>query len=195
MKYTAHDKDEHGNPTPRGEILARGPQVFQGYYKRPDLNAETVVDGWLHTGDVAVITPNLTFKIIDRKKNIFKLSQGEYVAPDVVESVYLKSGLIEEMFLTGDSKRSHTVAIIAPKREKAEELARWLGLEGPIELWINKTELRTAYLKELNEYARKLGLAGFMVAKNVYFELGGFAARGILTNTMKLIRYAGREVF
>ena len=95
MKYTAADKDSHGRHTPRGQICARGPQIFHGYYKRPELTNEAIIDGWLHTGDVGEITPNLAFKIIDRKKNIFKLQQGEYVAPDKVEAIYIKSGLIE----------------------------------------------------------------------------------------------------
>ena len=76
MKYTANDKDSQGRPTPRGEILARGPQIFKGYYKRKDLTDQTIIDGWLHTGDVGEITPSLAFKVIDRKKNIFKLQQG-----------------------------------------------------------------------------------------------------------------------
>lgn len=72
----------------------------------------------MHTGDVAEITPDLAFKIIDRKKNIFKLQQGEYVAPDSVEGVYMKSGLIEEMFLHGTSHHNFAVAIVTPKKDK-----------------------------------------------------------------------------
>lgn len=85
MKYTAKDIDSKGRPSPRGELWVRGPQVFGGYYKMEELSKQTVgVDGWLKTGDVAEITPELAFKIIDRRKNIFKLQQGEYVAPDRV---------------------------------------------------------------------------------------------------------------
>jgi long-chain acyl-CoA synthetase len=84
MKYTSNDKDEHGQLTPRGEVWLRGPVVFKGYYKMFDVTRETVTpDGWLRTGDVAEFNPRLmSFKIIDRRKNIFKLQQGEYLAPD-----------------------------------------------------------------------------------------------------------------
>lgn len=77
MRYTSQDKDSQGRPTPRGEICVRGPHVFGGYYKREDLTKDAIgADGWLRTGDVGEITPDLAFKIIDRKKNIFKLQQG-----------------------------------------------------------------------------------------------------------------------
>jgi long-chain acyl-CoA synthetase len=78
MKYTSEDIDSYGNSIPRGEIWLRGPGVFLGYYKNDKQTRETLTeDGWLKTGDVGVILPNNKgLKIIDRKKNIFKLSQG-----------------------------------------------------------------------------------------------------------------------
>lgn len=77
MRYTSKDKDSQGRPTPRGEILVRGVQVFAGYYKRDELTKEALrPDGWLKTGDVGEVTSGLGFRIIDRKKHIFKLQQG-----------------------------------------------------------------------------------------------------------------------
>jgi long-chain acyl-CoA synthetase len=73
----------------------KGATVFSGYYKRPDKTAEAFdKDGWFKTGDVVKVYPNGSTKIIDRSKNIFKLSQGEYIAPEKVENVFGLSPLI-----------------------------------------------------------------------------------------------------
>lgn len=74
--------------TPKGEILLRGKSLFSGYYKREDLTKEVLVDEWFHTGDIGEWQPDGSMKIIDRKKNIFKLSQGEYVSVENLETIF-----------------------------------------------------------------------------------------------------------
>lgn len=77
MNYTSDDMED-GKPSPRGEVWLRGPSVFLGYYKNPQKTDEAITsDGWLKTGDVGKLLPGTNFlKLIDRKKNIFKLQQG-----------------------------------------------------------------------------------------------------------------------
>ena len=103
MQYTSEDTDDQGRPTPRGEVWLRGPGVFMGYYKDAEKTYDAITkDGWLKTGDVGMLLPgNQAMKIIDRKKNIFKLQQGEYVAPEKVEAIYTKSHIVNEAFLHG----------------------------------------------------------------------------------------------
>jgi len=106
----------------------KGATVFSGYYKRPDKTAEAFdSQGWLKTGDVALIYPNGSAKIIDRSKNIFKLSQGEYIAPEKLENIFSLSPYIAQTFVYGDSLRNVTVAIIVPDPDK---LKKWAGENG-----------------------------------------------------------------
>ncbi len=104
LNYLHTDKNEQGEDTPRGEIWLKGENVIPGYYLRDDKYKENFYDGWCKTGDIGEITPNMALKIIDRKKNIFKLSQGEYIAPEKLEGVYKAvSNFISTVMVYGDS--------------------------------------------------------------------------------------------
>ena len=96
-----------------GEILVAGPSVMEGYFKRPDLTAETVIDGWLHTGDIGVWIDNKFLKITDRKKELFKTSGGKYVAPQPIENKFKESPFIEQIMIVG-SERKFVGALIIP---------------------------------------------------------------------------------
>ena len=107
MGYTSRDKDAEGRLCPRGEICFRGPGVFAGYYKDEEKSAEALDgEGFLYSGDIGIILPNGALKLIDRKKNIFKLAQGEYIAPEKIEIVYQHSPAVDECFIYGDLNKA-----------------------------------------------------------------------------------------
>ncbi|MCW3119594.1 MAG: O-succinylbenzoic acid--CoA ligase [Chitinophagaceae bacterium] len=103
-----------------GEILAKGPTVMQGYYKRPDLTAETVIDGWLYTGDIGVWVNDKFLKITDRKKELFKTSGGKYVAPQPIENKMKESRFIEQILVVGP-ERKFVGALIVPSSTAIKE--------------------------------------------------------------------------
>jgi long-chain acyl-CoA synthetase len=97
-----------------GEILMKGPSLMMGYYKDPDKTAEVVdKDGWFHTGDIGELHEHNILKITDRKKEIFKLSTGKYVAPQVVENKFKESSFIEQIMVVGE-KEKYAAAIVCP---------------------------------------------------------------------------------
>jgi len=99
---------------PDGEILARGPNIMQGYYNEPELTKEAIDDeGWLHTGDIGELTPEGFLRITDRKKEIFKTSGGKYVAPQVIENRLKASRFIEQAMVIGEN-RKFPAALIVP---------------------------------------------------------------------------------
>lgn len=109
---------------PDGEILTRGPHVMKGYFKRPDLTAETIdAEGWLHTGDIGEIQDGKFLKITDRKKEMFKTSGGKYIAPQQIENMLKESLVIEQAMVVGDGQR-FPGAIIVPSFDGLKEWCR-----------------------------------------------------------------------
>jgi len=97
-----------------GEILFKGPNLMKGYYKNQELTAEEIdEDGWFHTGDIGEILDGKFLRITDRKKEIFKLSTGKYVAPQVIENIFKESLFIEQLMVTGENQK-YTAALISP---------------------------------------------------------------------------------
>ncbi|MBX2889153.1 MAG: long-chain fatty acid--CoA ligase [Ferruginibacter sp.] len=111
---------------PDGEICVKGPSVMMGYYKRADLTAEVVKDGWLHTGDIGVFEENKFLRITDRKKELFKTSGGKYVAPQPIENKMKESHFIEQMMVVGEGHK-FVGALIVPA---FTALQNWMSKKG-----------------------------------------------------------------
>ena len=123
-----------------GEILCKGPNVMMGYYKRPDLTAQEITDGWYHTGDIGMLvegknSPDKILKITDRKKELFKTSGGKYVAPLPIENKLKESPFIEQVMLIGAEKK-FVGALIVPSFPNLNDWARKNNVDG-----YNKEEL------------------------------------------------------
>ena len=97
-----------------GEILTRGPHVMMGYYKDPEYTAQVIdEEGWFHTGDIGELVGGKYLKITDRKKDIFKLSAGKYVAPQLIENMLRDSEYIEQVMVIGENEKQ-VAALISP---------------------------------------------------------------------------------
>ncbi|KAK7251418.1 hypothetical protein RIF29_34596 [Crotalaria pallida] len=173
--------------TPRGEICVRGKTVFSGYYKCEDLTNEVMIDGWFHTGDIGEWKPNGAMEVIDRKKNIFKLSQGEYVAVEYLENIYGQHPVIESIWIYGNSFESFLVAIVHPNKEELELWAQAISI--PIEDFHTLCEDSRAKRYIVGELA-KIGiekkLKGFELIKVVHLDPDPFdMERDLITPTYK----------
>jgi long-chain acyl-CoA synthetase len=111
-----------------GEICVKGPSVMMGYYKRPDLTAETIIDGWLHTGDIGVFEEGKYLKITDRKKELFKTSGGKYVAPQPIENKLKESPFVEQMMVVG-AEQKFVGALIVPSVPNLKEWMQHKGIK------------------------------------------------------------------
>lgn len=103
-----------------GEILVKGPNVMLGYYKDEAATHEAIKDGWFHTGDIGTIDARGFLKITDRKKALFKLSNGKYVAPQAIEDKFRESVYIDQLMVIGEGEK-FTSALISPNAEALKE--------------------------------------------------------------------------
>lgn len=141
---------------PDGEILAKGPNIMQGYYKNPKETEATIKDGWLYTGDIGEFDSEGFLKITDRKKHLFKTSAGKYIAPTPIENLFLASKYIDQFVLIGD-RRMFLTALIVPDFEALKEYADSNNIKYTNEIDLTKDERIYKLLEvELNQMQRNL---------------------------------------
>lgn len=141
-----------------GEILFKGPNLMQGYYKNPERTSETIdKDGWFHTGDIGKIEDGRFLKITDRKKEMFKLSTGKYVAPQVVENVFKESLFIEQLMVVGANEK-YTAALISPNFEYLHD---WCAIHDvhfrDNQELVENAQVVARYQQEVDKYNERLG--------------------------------------
>lgn len=171
---------------PRGEICIRGKTLFSGYYKRDDLTKEVLIDGWFHTGDVGEWQKDGSMKIIDRKKNIFKLSQGEYVAVENLENIYGLVPEIDSIWIYGNSFQHCLIAIITPEKQSLERWAQENGISGEFSALCDNPRAKEFIIGELNKTAKAKKLKGFEFIKAVHLDPIPFdMERDLITPTYK----------
>uniref|UniRef100_A0A8C8E3A3 Long-chain-fatty-acid--CoA ligase n=1 Tax=Oryzias sinensis TaxID=183150 RepID=A0A8C8E3A3_9TELE len=135
-------------------------------------------------------------KIIDRKKNIFKLAQGEYIAPEKIENVYVRSEAVAQVFVHGDSLQSYLVAIVVPDADVLPGFAKKLGHQGSIEELCKNSEIKKAIISDMTKLGREAGLKSFEQVKDVYLHPEMFTIEnGLLTPTLKAKRAELKALF
>ena len=140
-----------------GELLCKGPNVMMGYYKRPDLTAEVINEGWFATGDIGTLVNNKFLKITDRKKELFKTSGGKYVAPLPIESKLMESVFVEQVIVVG-SERKFVGSLIVPSFANLHE-------------WCRKNNVPISSNQELIQHPKVVALYKELVESfNKYFS-------------------------
>ncbi|XP_051716136.1 long-chain-fatty-acid--CoA ligase 1b [Ctenopharyngodon idella] len=180
-----------------GEVCVRGPNVFKGYLKDPEKTKEALDEGgWVHTGDIGRWLPNGTLKIVDRKKHIFKLAQGEYIAPEKIENIYIRSEAVSQAFVHGDSLQACLVAIIVPDPDYLPGWAKKRGIEGSYEELCKNKEVKKAILEDIVKLGKESGLKSFEQVKDIALHTEMFSIQnGLLTPTLKAKRADLRNYF
>jgi len=176
----------------QGEVCIKGPSVFSHYFKNPEKTAETIdEDGWMHTGDIGQMHEEGGLRVIDRKKNIFKLSQGEYVAPEKIELLYERCPLVSQVCVYGQSTKNNLIALVLPDEVAAKKWAKENGVEeNSMEELARNKEFRKDILDKLTKIGRDGGLRSFELAKKLYLDHIPFSVgNDLMTPTFKLKRH------
>lgn len=192
MGYTSEDK-----PNPRGEVCTRGDTAFSEYYKDEKNTKATLDDeGWLHTGDVGEIDSAGRVKIIDRVKNIMKLSQGEYVALEKIENAYGGLPVVAQIYVHGDSLQSYLLAVVVPDPIHLASIVS--NIQGrrvspddgaALAAACKDNRVIAHMLNVVRKEAKRHGLKGFETIKRIHLTMAPFSIENsTLTPTMKIRR-------
>jgi long-chain acyl-CoA synthetase len=177
-----------------GEILARGPNIMLGYYKKPEATAAAIdPDGWFHTGDVGHIDADGYLYITDRKKDILVLANGKNVAPQPIENLLKQSELVQEAVVYGDGM-SAPVALIVPNIDALRAFAKQEGIEADGDALLNHDAIQRRFRQELERVNREL--ADFQRVKGFRLISKPFSIEtGELTPTLKVKRRVVAEKY
>ena len=166
----------HGTdvPHPRGELLVKSAQMFPGYYKRPEVTAEVFDgDGYYRTGDIVADLGQDHVQYLDRRNNVLKLSQGEFVTVSKLEAAFNDSPLVRQIYLYGNSARPYLLAVVVPTEDAQSRY--------------EATELKSAVGASLKDAARAAGLQSFEIPRDFLIETDPFTLEnGLLTGIRKL---------
>jgi long-chain acyl-CoA synthetase len=169
-----------------GEILVRGPNVFQGYYKNEEATREALVDGWLHTGDLGEIDPDGYIKITGRKKDIIITAGGKNITPANIEAEVKQHPLVSQCVLIGD-RRPYLIALVTLDPEEAEKFGAEHGLSKDPEALASNELVREAiseHVEKVNKkFARVEQVKKFAILPRDLSQEGGE-----LTPTLKVKR-------
>ncbi len=169
-----------------GEILVKGPNIMQGYYKEPEMTAEVIKDGWFHTGDIGVLDGRY-LKITDRKKEMFKTSGGKYIAPQVMENKFKESPLIEQLIVVG-ADRNYPAALIVPSFDGLKEFCKRSDIAYTTDSeMIQNEQVQEKYLSEVAKFNELFG-GWEQIKRFELLEAPWGIETGELTPTMKLKR-------
>jgi len=140
-----------------GEILVKGDNVMVGYYKDPEMTRTTVVDGWMHTGDVGLVDEDGMLKITGRVKEIFKTSMGKYISPALIENKFKESAFIDQIMVVGENQK-FAAALVVPAFEFLQGWCRQKGYSftGNSDI-ILQTEVINRFKEEINNYNKFFG--------------------------------------
>ena len=178
-----------------GEILCKGPNVTQGYYKRPDYTQEVFdEEGWFHTGDVGELVDGRFLKITDRVKEIFKTSGGKFVAPQPIENKMKESLFIEQIMVIGENK-NFAAALIVPKYDFILQWAKMKKLNiSTKEDVVNSVDVKNRIWEDIDKYNQRFGKVQ-QIKKFAVIEDEWSVETGELTPTLKVKRRIIQEKY
>lgn len=178
-------------PNPQGEIWLRGPSIMDGYYENEKETQEAMSpDGWFKTGDIGEWQSNGHLKIIDRKKNLIKTLNGEYIALEKLESLYRSAPVVANICCYADDSKAKPIAIIVPAEPALLKLASSVGVTGTsLEELVHNKKVQAAVLKELQQAGRAGGLSGIEIIEGVVVSDEEWTPQnGLVTAAQKLNR-------
>jgi len=170
-------------PYPRGELLIKSETMFPGYYKRPEVTADVFdADGYYRTGDVVAELGPDQLKYLDRRNNVLKLSQGEFVTVSKLEALFVDSPLIRQIFVYGNSARSDLLAVVVPTEDALANQ--------------DADTLKPLITESLQDIALAAGLQSYEIPRDFIVETTPFTLEnGLLTGIRKLARPKLKEYY